>query len=371
MFFDAVICGAGAVGLSVARELSLLKLSVLVLEKNSLVGSETSSRSSEVIHAGIYYKNGSQKHVHCVRGRKLLYKYLAEKNIDFIKCGKLIVACSNEEISELHNIYQIGSNNDVEDLTFLSRSKLFSMEPELSCVEGFISKQTGVFDSHNFIKSLEHDILSNDGLVVCRHEVIDVIDEGKGFKISIAGMEEEPIFTSRFINCAGLHSIKVMQACRSINFVDSFYYKFAKGSYFSLSGPSPFQRLIYPIPEVGGLGIHSTIDFSGKTKFGPNVEWSDLNASDLDENYIVRTDYKDQFVTKIKKYWNNISADRLHPDYAGFRPKLYINGNLSDDFVIFFSTSDSGKSSVHLLGIESPGLTACLSLGLDIAQNIA
>ena len=362
MYFDAVVAGAGVVGLCVARELAISGMSVVVLERNPWVGSETSSRNSEVIHSGIYYPTGSNKHLHCVNGRDQLYEYLRERDIRFHRCGKLIVATSSQEISRLQDIYKTGVANGLVDLTLLESDQVSALEPEVSCRGGILVNETGVFDSHSFLQSLCFDIEEAGGIVVCNHRVEKVSYGGSRISIAVSGLGDEVIKTKRFINSAGLGALELMARCE-FNATDKRYrYEFAKGNYVSLSGGSPFSRLIYPIPEQGGLGVHSTLDISGRTKFGPNVEWLNTAYEDLHNNYAVKPDLVDEFVPVIRKYWKAVDATKLQPDYSGIRPKLFVDDQAIHDFEICTQLLD-GCVVINLLGIESPGLTSGLSLG--------
>ena len=362
MKFDAVICGGGAIGLALARELSSVHQKVLLLEQNSSLGSETSARNSEVIHAGIYYPTGSLKHKYCISGKKLLYAYLNEKKISNDNIGKLVIACSYDDLSKLETLYDRAMSNQVEDLEWLDQDEISMLEPEVSCVAGFISRSTGIFDSHSFLQALSFDAEQNGVIIAQKHRFISAETFRGSIKISIQGFESDPIYTKRFFNCAGLSAIDVLHKCRFGDRTVGYRYEYAKGSYFSLSGRSPFKRLIYPIPEQGGLGIHSTIDFNGKTKFGPNVDWMQIKLDEIDANYNVDRKLESLFKNSIGKYWPNVEHKTLTPDYAGFRPKLFIDNELFEDFKIVKDNFGSGCTAVHFLGIESPGLTAALSV---------
>ena len=362
MEFDAVICGGGAIGLALARELSSIHRQVLLLEQNSSLGSETSARNSEVIHAGIYYPTGSLKHKYCISGKKLLYAYLNEKKIPNECVGKLVVACSCDDLTRLEALYHQANSNQVEDLEWLDQDEISILEPEVSCVAGFISRSTGIFDSHSFLRALSFDAEQNGVVIAQKHRFVSAEISRGLIKISIEGFESDPIYTKHFFNCSGLSAVDVLHKCRFGDRTVGYRYEYAKGSYFALSGRSPFKHLIYPIPEQGGLGIHSTIDFNGKTKFGPNVDWMQIKLDEIDVNYNVDSKLESLFKTSIGRYWPDVEHKTLTPDYAGFRPKLFIDNELFEDFKIVKENLDSDCTAVHFLGIESPGLTACLSI---------
>tara|TARA_Y100001954_G_scaffold236286_1_gene296399 strand:- start:244 stop:1350 length:1107 start_codon:yes stop_codon:yes gene_type:complete len=360
--FDAVICGGGAIGLALTRELSSEYRQVLLLEQHSSLGSETSARNSEVIHAGIYYPTGSLKHKYCISGKKLLYSYLNEKKIPYDRVGKLVVACCYDDISRLEALYHQANSNKVDDLEWLDQDEISILEPEVSCVAGFISRSTGIFDSHSFLQALSFDAEQNGVIIAQKHRLISAEIFRGLIKISIEGFESDPIYTKRFFNCSGLSAIDVLHKCKFGDRTVGYRYEYAKGSYFALSGSSPFKHLIYPIPENGGLGIHSTIDFNGKTKFGPNVDWMQIQLDEIDANYNVDSKLESVFKTSIVRYWPAVEHKTLTPDYAGFRPKLFIDNELFEDFKIVKENVGSNCTAVHFLGIESPGLTASLSI---------
>lgn len=362
MRFDAVVCGGGAVGLAVARELSSNLRNVLLLEQHSILGSETSSRNSEVIHAGLYYGNNTLKHQHCLAGSKLLYDYLNIKNIRHFKIGKLVVASDAAEFRKLELLYKHAEANGVGGLCWLDRNQIRELEPELKCVAGFLSKNSGIFDSHMFLQALRFDCEDAGVTIATSHRFSHATIKNSVIEIKLENLENDPIYTKRFYNCAGLHAIEVMKEFEFDDPKNSFRYEYAKGSYFSLSGKSPFQRLIYPIPENGGLGVHSTLDCNGRTKFGPNVDWTNLGVEELTSNYAVEDSLETTFKSAIKRYWPGIVDRMITPDYSGFRPKLFVNEKLHEDFKIVEQVSNCGCEVMHLLGIESPGLTSCLSL---------
>ena len=362
MKFDAVVCGGGAVGIAVARELSFEFDNVLLLEQHPFIGSETSSRNSEVIHAGLYYKTNSLKHFHCMRGQELLYDYLKKNNIKHNKIGKLVVASDRSDQTKLEALYNQAIINEVTDLLWLDRADLIKLEPELNCAQSFLSKNTGIFDSHSFLQAMRFDAEQNGVTFAINHRFVRAIQNNGMIEICLDNMEDDLVFTKRFFNCAGLHAIEVMQNCSLETREHTYRYEYAKGNYFSLLGRSPFQYLIYPIPEQGGLGIHSTLDINGRTKFGPNVEWTGFGVEELNRNYVVDQKLEAQFKSAIERYWPGVRTRTLSADYSGFRPKLFIDDELSTDFVIVKECHGVDCTYMHFLGIESPGLTACLSL---------
>ncbi|SNS62880.1 L-2-hydroxyglutarate oxidase LhgO [Noviherbaspirillum humi] len=358
---ECVVAGAGVVGLAVARALALSGRDVIVIEANPAIGMETSSRNSEVIHAGIYYPTGSLKARLCVEGRDQLYAYCAERAIPHQRCGKLIVSTSAEQNGKLQTIRAQAHANGCTEVTLLSAAQAQELEPSLSCTAALHSPNTGIIDSHALMLALQGDaenagaVFAFDSRVVagrCDGNAIELeVQTGTGDAFSLR--------TDLLVNCAGLWAPKLARSIAGLDdgTVPPAY--FAKGNYYSLAGRAPFSRLIYPVPEPGGLGVHLTLDLGGQARFGPDVEW--LEGESLD--YQVDPRRADKFYREIRAYWPNLPDDALQPAYAGIRPKISGPGEPAADFV--FATH--GKPSyLGLYGIESPGLTASLAIATHV-----
>lgn len=362
---DCVVIGAGVVGLAVARALALQGREVLVLESAATIGTGTSSRNSEVIHAGIYYAPGSLKAQLSVRGRPMLYQYCAQRGIGYSRCGKLIVATDSSQVAQLQGIIANAAANGVHDLLLLSREQARAMEPQLECVAAIYSPSSGIVDSHGLMLSLQGDIENAGGFVVLNTRVISAVAQLKKVQaaIEIIASDGTTLQASHVVNAAGLQAPQVasrMQGLDAVHVPPTFW---AKGNYFSLAGKSPFTRLIYPVPEAAGLGVHLTIDLGGQARFGPDVQWVD-SPDDL----AVDPSRGDAFYSQVRKYWPSLKDGALQPDYAGIRPKLQGPGQASGDFVIQCEAVHSVPGLVNLFGIESPGLTSCLAIGQHVSQ---
>lgn len=356
---DTVVIGAGAVGLAAARALAESGREVLVLERHGLIGSETSSRNSEVIHAGIYYPKGSLKAEFCVEGKERLYAYCAARGIGHRRCGKLIVATSEEQVAELESIAARAAANGVHDLAFLTRAEAQALEPALACEAALLSPSTGILDSHGYMQALEGDITSQGGQVVL-HSCVAAIHHrsGGGFELLMEGAEGYRLSCRHLVVSAGLSALRLLSTLEGY---PQRPFHMAKGNYFRLSARPPFSRLIYPVPEPGGLGVHLTLDLAGQGRFGPDVEWTG------EEDYSVDPARAAGFYAAIRRYWPHLPDEALLPDYAGIRPKLTGEGEVSADFLIETEAGHKIAGLVNLLGIESPGLTASLAIGARVA----
>ena len=359
---ETIVVGAGVVGLAVARALAAAGHGVLVLEQHELIGSETSSRNSEVIHAGIYYPPGSLRATLCVRGKALLYQFCAENNVPHARCGKLLVATHENQLSKLAAIRETAAKNGVTDLEPIGGNAARDLEPELHCVAALISPSTGVVDSHGLMLALEGHIEAHGGSVVLRCPVERIERTPQGHYSLITGGEAPGAITcTNLVLCAGLHGSKLAS---TLGYGGTYrppetYY--AKGQYYALSGPSPFKRHIYPLPDGAWLGLHATVDIGGRCKFGPDIEW----IPGLD--YSFAPEKLNQFLDFIRSYYPGLDATRLHPDYTGIRPKLYREGEPVPDFAIHGADKHGALGLVALYGIESPGLTASLAIGEMVA----
>jgi len=353
---DCIVIGAGVVGLAVARALALAGREVLVLEKERWVGSETSSRNSEVIHAGIYYPKGSLKAQLCLAGKHKLYAYCAERGIAHRRLGKLIVACSEAEIAILDGVRQRAEANGVDDLRWLGSNELRALEPELAAIGAYVSPSTGIIDSHGLMLAYEADLEAAGGMVVLRAPVLSGRVEAPGFTLEIGGAEPMRLACRLLVNSAGIHAPSLARRIAGIPPASIPRDYFCRGVYFTLAGRSPFRHLIYPVPEAAGLGVHLTLDLAGQARFGPDVEWID------GIDYTVDPRRGERFYAAIRTYWPALRDGALQPGYAGIRPKISGAKEPAADFLLQGSAEHGIAGLVNLYGIESPGLTASLAI---------
>jgi len=363
---DCIVVGAGVVGLAVARALALAGREVVILEAADGIGTETSSRNSEVIHAGIYYPAGSLMACFCVAGRKMLYAYCAERGVPHARCGKLIVATNAEEDAMLAGIKRRAELNGVEGMRVLTAGEANAMEPNLSCTSALLSPATGIIDSHAFMLALQGDAEHAGALSVFLSPVTGGRAVPGGVEIDVGGADPTTLRCRLLVNSAGLHAPRFASCVAGMpsERVPTPYY--AKGNYFTLSGRSPFSRLIYPVPVPGGLGVHLTIDLGGQARFGPDVQWID------GIDYTVDPARADTFYAAVRKYWPTLKDGALQPGYAGIRPKIVPRGASAQDFVVQGPQTHGVAGLINLFGIESPGLTASLALAdhvVEVAQT--
>ncbi len=358
---DTVVVGAGVVGLAVARALALSGREVLVLEAAEAIGTQTSSRNSEVIHAGIYYPQGSLKARLCVQGKQMLYAYCAERGIGHRRCGKLIVATAPAQVAELHGIIQKAAANGVNDLVLLTREQALALEPALDCVAAIHSPSTGIVDSHGLMLALQGDLENAGGMVAFNSPLARA-------RVTPAGIELEALDGTQLrartvVNAAGLQAPTLARRFDGLNptHIPGEYY--AKGNYFTLAGRSPFSRLIYPVPEAAGLGVHLTIDLGGQAKFGPDVQWVDSH-----DDLVVDAARGDAFYAEVRKYWPALTDGALQAGYAGIRPKISGPGAAAADFKIEGPVTHGVPGLVNLFGIESPGLTSSLAIASKVVE---
>lgn len=359
---DCVVVGAGVVGLAVARALALAGREVVILEAEDAIGTHTSSRNSEVIHAGIYYPTGSLKARACVAGRRLLYEYCASHGVPHRRCGKLIVATNEEQILELKKIQDKARENGVSDVVEISAARAMAMEPALHCVAALHSPSTGIIDSHALMLAYLGDAEAAGAMLALRSPLSGVAFTGHDFEIQV---EKTRIEAKFLINCAGLRAPSVARLIAGFPAEKIPPELYAKGNYYSLAGRPPFSRLIYPVPEPGGLGVHVTLDLAGQARFGPDVEW--VERIGLAGDYAVDPGRAERFYTAIRRYWPALPDGALAPGYAGIRPKIAGPGEPAADFVIQGPAGHGVPGLVNLYGIESPGLTASLALADDVA----
>jgi L-2-hydroxyglutarate oxidase LhgO len=351
-----LVIGAGVVGLACARALALDGREVIVLESESAVGTGTSSRNSEVIHAGIYYPPGSLKAKLCVAGRLALYPYLAERGIAHRRCGKLIVATDAGQIAGLEKLQAQAKANGVGDLRMLSAAEARALEPRLSCVAALESPSTGIVDSHAFMLGLRGDAEDHGAAIAFRSPLVAGSVREGGIELDVGGAEPVRLSARSVVNSAGLYAQEVARSIEGFpaDRIPPSYY--CKGNYFSLSGRSPFSRLVYPAPESAGLGVHLTLDLAGQARFGPDVEWIERIDYDVDP------ERARVFYDAIRRYWPELKGGSLQPAYCGIRPKIQARGEPSRDFLIQGPGEHGVAGLVNLFGIESPGLTASLAI---------
>jgi L-2-hydroxyglutarate oxidase LhgO len=358
---DVLVVGAGVVGLAVARHLARAGRDVMILEAAEAIGTETSSRNSEVIHAGIYYPQGSLKARLCVRGRALLYEFLAQRALPHARCGKLIVATAPGQADQLETIRTRAAANGVDDLRLLSGAEASALEPALRCNAALLSPSTGIIDSHPYMLSLLGDAEARGATLVCETPVTGGAATPAGIELATGGADPMRLRCKLFINAAGLSAPALARAITGIPPERIPGTWWAKGNYFTLSGRSPFSRLIYPVPVPGGLGTHLTLDLAGQARFGPDVEW--IEAID----YRVDPRRGDSFVSAIRRYWPALPDGALQPAYAGVRPKIVPPGAPGQDFWIEGPRDHGVAGLINLFGIESPGLTSSLAIAGHVA----
>ena len=361
---EAVVVGAGVIGLAAARALALAGHEVIVLERAWTIGFETSSRNSEVIHGGLYYPQGSLKARSCVEGRERLYAYCAEHGVPHARLGKLIVATEEAEIPGVEKIAAAGRANGVNNLEWLSASEATRLEPELRCVAALLSPSTGIVDSHALMLAYQGEAEAAGAFVAFRAPVLAgrVLDDG--FELAVGGDEPATIRCRLLVNAAGLYAPAVAHAIEGIppETIPPAY--FCRGVYITQSGRSPFRRLIYTVPVPGGLGVHITLDLAGQARFGPDVEWIDRI------DYSVDPRRGDAFYAAIRRYWTGLRDGALQPGYAGIRPKISGPHAPAADFVVQGREAHGIPGLVNLYGIESPGLTASLPLADAVLSRL-
>jgi len=354
---DCLVIGGGVSGIAIARELSSKFDNIFLIERNNQIAQETSSRNSEVIHAGMYYDQGSLKSKLCLKGKELLYDYLKERKIEFNRCGKYIVSTSDKESEKLNTIYENGMACGVDDLTY--DDSLKSKYPFIRYNESIFSPSTGIFDSHSFIHSLSRDFQSQGGNILLGNETLDVVRSKNGFEILVEDKNTNNKFlviSKVLVNSAGLNAVHIANL---INDANNYEEEYVKGEYYTYQGKEKLDSLIYPTPTENSLGLHATIDLGKGIRFGPS-------AFVVDEiDYSLSKDQKLNFVEAVQTYWPSIQEEDLTPDYSGIRPK--IKG--IEDFVIDSGTVNNDQY-VSVLGFVSPGLTSSLALAIEVSNKI-
>jgi len=353
---DCIVIGAGVIGLATARAIAAQGREVIVLEAEADIGSHTSSRNSEVIHAGIYYPTGSLKALLCLQGKEMLYAYCREKEINHQRLGKLILATTPDEIDILQQYRARAIDNGLHDLTWVEADEVSRLEPEVECVGALLSPSTGIIDTHELMVCLQGDIEAAGGTVICRSPVSSIEASADGFVIQVDGDEEYTVATRLLVNAAGLWAPTVAASIRNLDQSLVPEAHFAKGHYYTLAGKAPFRRLVYPVAGKAGLGIHLTLDLAGQARFGPDVQWVDTIDYDFDDSR------KADYVAAIRRYYPGLDESRLEAGYTGIRPKLCGPGEQPVDFKIQGPDEHGLHDLINLFGIESPGLTSSLAI---------
>jgi len=359
---DAIVIGAGVIGLAVARELARGGREVVILEAEDAIGTHTSSRNSEVIHAGIYYPKESLKARSCVAGKELLYEYCVAHGVPHRRSGKLIVASENSQMGELEQIQRKAHANGVTDVVWMTRDQALALEPALACVAALYSPSTGIIDSHALMLAYLGDAEDRGAMLALKSPLVNASVQADGFTLRVDGAE--PIKTRVLVNSAGLRAPSVARRIEGFSetLVPGEFY--AKGNYYSLRAKSPFSRLVYPVPEPGGLGVHVTLDLAGQARFGPDVEWIERIDYNVDPRRAER------FYAAIRRYWPALPDGALAPGYSGIRPKTAGPGEPAPDFAVQGPRVHGVPGLVHLFGIESPGLTSSLALAALVLEEL-
>ncbi len=366
---DAVVVGAGVVGLAIGRALALRGLETIVLERTNAIGTGTSSRNSEVIHAGIYYPAGSLKARLCVAGRELLYRYCETHGVEHRRCGKLLVATSEAQRAKLDQIRAQAAGNGVHDLQLLDAAQVHALEPELTAIAALHSPSTGIVDSHGLMLALQGDLEANGGALALLSPLASIGRDGGSHVVTIGGEAPLQLAAGIVVNAAGLWAPGVAAQIAGLAPALVPQARYAKGNYFALAGRAPFTHLIYPIPEAAGLGVHLTLDLAGQARFGPDVEW--IAPATPDEiDYRVDPARAAGFDAAIRAYWPGLPAGALQPAYSGVRPKLQAPGETAHDFVLQGPAEHGIDGLMNLYGIESPGLTSSLALADEVVSRL-
>ncbi len=362
---DCVVVGAGVVGLAVARALAQAGREVLILEAADAVGSGTSSRNSEVIHAGLYYPPGSWKARLCVRGRDLLYDYCATHGVAHRRCGKLVVATDASQEPALRALRERAAACGVHDLQWLEAAQAQALEPALRCTAALLSPSTGIIDCHGLMLSLQGEAEAQGAMLVLRSPLQRLQRVDGGFELQVGGDEPMALRARSVVNSAGLHAVALASGFEGLPPLPQAHW--ARGHYFACPGKPAFTRLIYPMPDEAGLGVHVTLDLGGQMRFGPDVQWIPVTAWGA-EDYRVDAARAAPFAAAIRRYWPALPDAALQPAYAGIRPKISGPGQAAADFLIQGPAEHGVPGLVNLLGIESPGLTASLALAERVAE---
>jgi len=364
---DCVVIGAGVVGLATARALARQGREVLILEAADAFGTVTSSRNSEVIHAGIYYPHGSLKERLCVEGRDKMYAFCHAYGVTYKRTTKLVFAADESEIPGLKKLHDHAAKSGVY-MTWMNGAEAKKLEPQLVCAAALLSPLTGIIDSHGFMLAILGDAETHGASIAYESPVTGGRVTPEGVVLDVGGSANMSLLCRTVVNCAGLSAQSVSRSIEGLAPSTVPPQHYAKGSYFYLSGKPPFSRLIYPLPGVGTLGLHYTLDMAGQGRFGPDIEWVDK----LD--YLVTEERAPSFYAAIRKYWPDLPDGALRPGYSGIRPKIQAPGEPNKDFVIQMQGEGPGRTGVNgfvaLYGIESPGLTSSLAIADYVAERL-
>ena len=361
---DCLVVGAGVIGLAVARALAIRGREVVVLESSALIGSEISSRNSGVIHAGIYYPNTSLKARFCVEGKHALYQYCAEHGVGHARSGKLLIATDDEQLEALDTYQRLAARNGVDDLKPISAAETRQLEPSVSCAGALLSPSTGIIEVHEYMLALQGEAEDHGAFIVFKTPVTAARPSASGMEVETGGASPITIGCRCLINAAGLNAQTVAASIDGLDPVHIPPAYLAKGNYFHLTSPSPFKRLVYPLPTRGSLGVHVSFDLAGRVRFGPDIHWIDSIDYEVDESRL------EAFYTAIRRYWPALPDNSLSPDYTGIRPKLGPAGAPSADFMVQTSAEHGLRGLVNLFGIESPGLTASLAIADYVTDGL-
>jgi L-2-hydroxyglutarate oxidase LhgO len=362
---DCAVIGAGVIGLAAARALARAGREVVILEAEPAIGTHTSSRNSEVIHAGMYYKTGSLKARLCVQGKQALYRYCEVHGVPYRRCGKLIVATRASQHGALEALKRQAEANGVHDLQWLSAGQAKDMEPEVRCTQALWSPSTGILDSHAYLLALQGDAEACGATLALRSPVLSGRVGEDGIELEIGGDAPVRVQVKTLVNSAGLWAQQTARRIRGMPQDRVPPCHFAKGHYFTLAGRTPFRHLVYPIPEAAGLGVHVTLDMAGRARFGPDVQWVDSIDYAVDERRA------DRFYDAIRDYWPGLPPATLLPGYAGIRPKIQGPGEPAQDFMLQGPLHHGVPGLVNLFGMESPGLTASLAIAKEVMALLA
>jgi len=361
---ECAVIGAGVVGLAAARAMAIAGKEVIIIEAEDAIGTATSSRNSEVIHAGIYYSKDSLKAKMCVAGNKMLYEYCPSHGVPHQACGKMIVATDESQHETLKDLKQKGEDNGVNDLTWLTGDEARQMEPALNTTAALLSPSSGLVDSHALMLAYQGDAEANGAVLALNAPVIGGEVTDRGIVLETGGSSPMRILCRQIINSGGLFAQKTAASIKGIPTEHIPECHYAKGSYFTLAGRAPFTHLIYPVPVEGGLGVHLTLDLAGQARFGPDVEWVD------EIDYQVDPRRGDDFYDAVRTYWPELADGALAPGYSGIRPKLGGPGTPAADFVISGPDEHGIQGLVNLFGIESPGLTSSMAIADAVAEKL-
>ena len=367
-FRSTVVVGAGAVGLACARALALAGRETIIVESTDGIGNGTSSRNSGVIHAGLYDAPGSLKATLCVAGRRLLYPYCETHGVGHRRCGKLVVAASAAQVEALRGIEARALGNGVEGLRWLSGAEARALEPALKAEAALLSTVTGIIDSHSLMLAYLGDLERAGGALVVRSPVEGATVTSDGIVLRVGGDEPIELLAGAVVNAGGLFAQSLARRIDGLDAGTIPRERFAKGNYYALTGRSPFTRLIYPVPEPGGLGVHLTLDLAGQARFGPDVEWLEPGLAPDAIDYAVDPARGERFEAAIRRWWPGLPEHALAPAYSGVRPKLVNPGEPARDFVLQGPDGHGVAGLVNLYGIESPGLTASLAIAAEVAR---